>query len=84
MTIYKNYPLGKLTHTEKICTDWLRYDEDMPQLDWELTDSVTKVLGYDCQSAKCLFRGREWTVFYSEDIPSPTARGSCTAFPALL
>ncbi len=26
MTIYKNYPEGKLTHTEKICSDWLRYD----------------------------------------------------------
>lgn len=29
MTIYKNYPEGKLTHTEKICQDWFRYDEDM-------------------------------------------------------
>ncbi len=69
MTIYKNYPAGKLTHTEKICQDWFRYDEDMPSFDWELTDSVTDVLGYQCQSAKCKFRGREWTVFYTEDIP---------------
>lgn len=84
MTIYKNYPLGKLTHTEKICTDWLRYDEDMPQLDWELTDSVTKVLGYDCQSAKCLFRGREWTVFYSEDIPLADGPWKLHGLPGLI
>lgn len=70
MTIYKNYPgEGKLTHVEKICQDWLRYDEDMPALDWELTDSVSTVLGYACNSAKCTFRGREWTVFYTEEIP---------------
>lgn len=68
MTIYKNYPEGRLTHTEKICQDWFRYDEEMPALDWELTDSVTTVLGYECQSARCSFRGREWTVFYTEEI----------------
>lgn len=69
MTIYKNYPAGRLTHTEKICQDWFSYDEDMPCFDWELTDSVINVLGYECQCAKCMFRGREWTVFYTEDIP---------------
>ena len=58
MTIYKNYPEGKLTHTEKICTDWFKYEEDMPQFDWELTDSTVNVLGYDCHEAKCTFRAR--------------------------
>lgn len=69
MTIYKNYPAGRLTHTEKICQDWFRYEEEMPSFEWELTDSVAEVLGYECQSARCRFRGREWTVFYTEEIP---------------
>ena len=47
MTIYKNYPAGRLTHTEKICQDWFSYDEDMPRFDWELMDSVINVLGYE-------------------------------------
>lgn len=84
MTIYKNYPEGKLTHTEKICTDWFRYDEDIPQLDWELTDSVTNVLGYECQSAKCNFRGREWTVFYTEDIPLADGPWKLQGLPGLI
>ena len=69
MTIYKNYPAGRLTHTEKICQDWFRYEEEMPSFEWELTDSVAEVRGYECQSARCRFRGREWTVFYTEEIP---------------
>lgn len=69
MTIYKNYPVGRLTHTEKICQDWFRYEEEMPRFEWVLTDSVANVLGYECHSARCKFRGREWTVFYTEDIP---------------
>ena len=84
MTIYKNYPEGKLTHTEKICTDWFRYDEDIPQLDWELTDSVTNVLGYECQSARCNFRGREWTVFYTEDIPIADGPWKLQGLPGLI
>lgn len=84
MTIYKNYPAGKLTHTEKICQDWFRYDEDMPQLEWELTDSVTTVLGYECHEAKCGFRGRKWTVYYAEDIPLSDGPWKLHGLPGLI
>lgn len=84
MTIYKNYPHGKLTHTEKICQDWFRYDEDMPQFDWELTDSVTNILGYECQSATCKFRGRNWTVFFTEEIPLAEGPWKFYGLPGLI
>ena len=84
MTIYKNYPDGKLTHTEKICEDWFIYTEDMPPLDWELTDSVATVLGYQCQSARCRFRGREWRVFYTEDIPLADGPWKLHGLPGLI
>lgn len=84
MTIYKNHPSGRLTHTEKICEDWFRYDEEMPALDWELTDSVTTVLGYECRSAVCSFRGRRWTVFYAEDIPIADGPWKLHGLPGLI
>lgn len=84
MTIYKNYPAGRLLHTEKICQDWFRYEEDMPGFDWELTDSVTTVLGYSCKSARCVFRGREWTAFYAEDIPLADGPWKLHGLPGLI
>lgn len=84
MTIYKNYPEGKLTHTEKICTDWLCYREEMPVFDWEPLDSVTEVLGYECRGARCRFRGREWTVFYTEDIPVSDGPWKLCGLPGLI
>lgn len=84
MTIYKNYPEGKLTHTEKICQDWFRYEEDMPQFEWEMTDSVANVLGYKCQSARCKFRGREWAVFYTEEIPLSEGPWKLHGLPGLI
>ncbi len=84
MTIYKNYPAGRLTHTEKICMDWLRYDEELPSFDWELTDSTATVLGYECQAARCRFRGREWTAFYCEDIPVAEGPWKLGGLPGLI
>ncbi len=84
MTIYKNYPEGKLTHTEKICMDWLRYEEELPKLNWQLTDSTTVVLGYECRSAKCSFRGKEWTAFYTEDIPLMDGPWKLHGLPGLI
>ena len=84
MTIFKNYPQGKLTHTEKICIDWFCYEDDMPELEWELTDSVTNVLGYECHSAVCNFRGREWMAFYSEEIPLMEGPWKLYGLPGLI
>ncbi len=84
MTIFKNYPEGKLTHTDKICMDWFRYQEDMPELEWELTDSVINVLGYECHAAVCNFRGREWTAFYSEEIPLMDGPWKLHGLPGLI
>lgn len=84
MTIYKNYPAGRLTHTEKICQDWFRYEEDMPSMEWGLTDSVTNLLGYECLGARCKFRGREWTVFYTEDIPLSDGPWKFHGLPGLI
>lgn len=84
MTIFKNYPEGKLTHTEKICTDWFSYVEDLPVIEWELTDSIITVLGYECREAKCNFRGRGWTAFYCEDIPIMDGPWKLSGLPGLI
>ena len=84
MTIFKNYPDGKLKHTEKICMDWFSYQEDMPELEWQLTDSVLNVLGYYCQGAVCNFRGREWIAFYSEEIPLMEGPWKLHGLPGLI
>lgn len=84
MTIYKNYPEGKLTHTEKICTDWFRYEENLPQMEWEMTDSTANILGYECRSAVCDFRGRRWTAFFAEEIPVMEGPWKLQGLPGLI
>lgn len=84
MTIFKNHPAGTLVHTEQICRDWFRYDEEMPAIRWELADSVATVLGYECHAARCTFRGRQWTVLFAEDIPVMDGPWKLHGLPGLI
>ena len=68
-SVYKNYPTGKFTTTDKIATDWFLVEELIPEQQWTLTDGTKEILGYQCKSAKCSFRGREYTAYYTDEIP---------------
>lgn len=68
-SIYKNYPVGKFTTTDKISTDWFMYEEDIPIQDWRIdVDGTKEILGYKCKRAECDFRGRKYIAWYCEDI----------------
>lgn len=69
-SIYKNYPSGKFTTTDKISTDWFMYEEDIPVQEWTIDDDSTKeILGYKCHRAECDFHGRKYIAWYSDEIP---------------
>lgn len=85
MNVFKNYPApGRMTNTEIVCEDWFRYEETIPDFGWELTDSVKTILGYECKGARCTFRGREWTVYYAEDIPVMEGSWKLCGLPGLI
>lgn len=85
MNVFKNYPSpGRMTNTEIVCEDWFRYEEEIPDFGWELTDSVKTILGYECKGARCTFRGRDWTVYYAEDIPVMEGPWKLCGLPGLI
>ncbi|WP_019037653.1 GLPGLI family protein [Psychroflexus tropicus] len=43
--------------------------DSLHNMTWTLVDNETKkILGYDCKKAKTIFHGREYEVFYSDEI----------------
>jgi len=69
-SIYKGYPQGKYTTTDKISSDWFIYEENIPEQEWTLDSLETKeILGYKCRRAECDFRGRHYIAWYSDSIP---------------
>lgn len=45
------------------------YEEEIPQMEWNLEEGDTTICGYACQRASTTFRGRTWTVWYAPELP---------------
>lgn len=83
-TIYKNYPDGKITCTGRVMTQDFRYEEDMPIFDWSISDSTRIILGFTCFKATCSFRGRDYTAWFSPEIPAMTGPWKFSGLPGLI
>lgn len=69
--IYKNYPVeGSYSWLEKFGLDRFLCTEQLAEPAWQLCpDSSAVILGYPCSMARAVYKGREWYVWYSEDLP---------------
>lgn len=50
----------------------IEYTENTPDPAWTYVfEDTATVMGYHCHAAKCNYGGREWKVYYTNDIPLP-------------
>lgn len=47
------------------------YDEPLSEMQWCIEDSTSTVLGYECVKAVTRYHGRDWTAWFTTDIPVP-------------
>ena len=83
-TIYKNLPAGTLSYTDKISRDNLRYEEEIPAMEWQLLDESKIVEGYTCYRAECDFRGRRYVAWYTPEIPISNGPWKFGGLPGLI
>lgn len=46
-----------------------RYEDALPKISWQLTGEKSELLGYPVEEAKCAFGGRQWTAWFTSEIP---------------
>ena len=65
-----NYPKkGILTVSVGYISHFV-YEEEMPIMEWRIIqDDTTTILGYPCNKATVRFRGRDYTAWFTSDIP---------------
>ncbi|GHT63455.1 hypothetical protein AGMMS50239_19460 [Bacteroidia bacterium] len=61
-----------------------QYTESIPLQDWEISDDTLTVAGYLCQKATCKFRGRDYTAWFSSDIPVNNGPWKFGGLPGLI
>lgn len=90
--IFSNYPEGFITQENKIpyaqilqgSTQVVNYSEPTPNIEWNLMEQTDTIAGYNCQLAKCSFRGRDWEVWYTPEIPSTFSIWKFSGLPGLI
>ncbi len=82
--IYKNYPKGNITVTDGLSMQDYIYEDELNAQQWEINDSTKTILDYPCQMAVCDFRGREWTAWFTTDIPISDGPWKFSGLPGLI
>jgi GLPGLI family protein len=82
--VYKNYPSGKMTVTDGVSLQDFIYEDELNAQQWEIKDSTKTILDYPCQMAACNFRGREWTAWFTTDIPVSDGPWKFGGLPGLI
>ena len=61
-----------------------RYGEPINSFDWEMLPGKQTILGYECNKAQTIFRGRTWTVWFTFDISYSSGPWKFGGLPGLI
>ncbi len=69
-----NYYLSYLNSTkilfgEQIAYVYYHVKDNVPEINWKLKNETKKIGGFNCKKAVGVFRGRNYTAWYTEEIP---------------
>ena len=85
---FKNFSKNELTEYARMPCELEKYNaqcsESIPVQNWAVSDETQTVAGYSCQKATCKFRGREYTAWFTTDIPIPNGPWKFGGLPGLI
>lgn len=86
-SLYRDLTTGNLINCgliPEIRNTMFRYDETLPEMNWELTEESEEMAGYICQKAVTKYAGREWTVWFSPEVPVDCGLWKFNGLPGLI
>lgn len=69
MYVEKNRVQNTLKRYDTVGDDRFSYEENLSNIEWEICDSIKTIMNYDCYMARAEYHGREWIVWFSDEIP---------------
>lgn len=60
------------------------YRDTVPKIEWKLSNEESTIIGYRCKLATTKFRGREYKVWYTLEIPVPLGPWKLGGLPGLI
>ncbi len=82
--IYKNSPQkGEMVTIDKLW-GYFRYTEKLEKPAWTITNEKKEILTYECQKATANYFGRNWTAWFTLEIPVPEGPWKLYGLPGII
>ena len=82
--VFKRQNSAQVSFTEKIVKDNYRYIQDIDDLNWEILPETKEVAGFVAQKAKASFSGRDYTAWFTTEIPISEGPYKFRGLPGLI
>lgn len=82
--VFQNSPEGKTTYVDIITPNTMQYEEAFAPFDWTLEEDTLTVCDYPCVKATCSYGGRDWTAWFTEEIPAGFGPWKFSGLPGLI
>ncbi len=82
--VFSNIGENRLRNYGKYGEDLCYYDEPLDEQVWEIGDSTTTILGYECMVAQANYHGRKWTAWFAPEIPLSFGPWKLHGLPGLI
>jgi len=82
--IFKNYPSGKISVTDRIASSDYLYEEDKNLFQWQIETDTREILSYTCQKATVSFRGRNYEAWFAPELPLNDGPWKFSGLPGLI
>jgi len=82
--VFKKQNSAQVSFTEKIVKDNYRYIQDIDDLNWEILPETKEVAGFVAQKAKASFSGRDYTAWFTTEIPISEGPYKFRGLPGLI
>ena len=82
--ITKHYTSDTLHVKDVIDGEIYEYDTFKSEFCWQLCDSTKRIKGFEAYMATCHYHGREWTVWFTTDIPFSDGPWMFCGLPGLI
>lgn len=84
MFVFSDLMNGTLRYYNRFSGEDIYYDEPLSEIEWQIVDSISNILGYECVEATATYHGRHWKVWFSPDIPLPFGPWKLRGLPGLI
>lgn len=82
--LFKDYTNGYLVYEESLGRDIMIIEEQLNLFKWNMTNEKDTILDYPCKTAFADFRGREYKVLYTTDLPFTAAPWKIHGVPGVV